>query len=76
MLNTSTEYRSLSQEFVLKHQDIAKNNPVMTEDDVFNETVAQMSARGMLPADRGVKPTDGQSESKTKQVDLAKIMQE
>jgi hypothetical protein len=89
LLNTSAEYKSLSQEFVIKHQEIAEQKTSLTPDEAFEETVNLMRAKGMLPAgsrtDRRsaaaaaeFRPDDGEKgedrNDKTSKFDLSKIM--
>lgn len=79
LLNTSVEYKSLGQEFVLKYQQVMQQNPTLTEDQVFDETVTAMRVKGMLPSSsgRGERVVDKSKWEKTPQstVDLSQIME-
>lgn len=79
LLNTSVEYKSLVQEFVLKYEDVKQQNPALTEDQAFDETVSVMRVKGMLPSSsgRGERAADKSKWEKTPKstVNLSQIME-
>ena len=81
LLNTSSEYRSLSQEFVLKYQEIEKQDPSLSSEEVFEETVKVMRAKGALPMGRRERSVETESGktlrgSKSSGLDISKLMEE
>ena len=72
LLTASAEYRSLSQDFVLKYRETEARKPSLTPDEVFEETVETMRAKGMLPAK--ARSEAHESRGKQSQVDVSKIM--
>jgi len=77
-LNSDKTYSSSSQVFIDRYTQIHKNNPDLSEDDVFTKTEEELTAEGKLGRKQRADPRDrlgsGKDYVRPGKIDLSKLL--